>query len=126
MLCGAFFSIAGKYDIIATDGLVQHFGQEPEIVRKYVDYRNIIAQRIFQTYPACGVAVNFLGQRIHLDVRKSVCRHQTLEDGNAIVIGGIVHDNQFIVADQARYAGSCIRKNFFKSRRMVTYDKHDG
>ena len=94
--------VLGKYHVGATNCTCQHFRQVPDVIGLWIEYRDEITQGILEPDPRGCVRVDFLRQCIDLQVGKAVLAGKTLEKRYAFILGGVVNDNQFKVADEGR------------------------
>ena len=113
-----------KHHIRPGRRLLQHGRQQDHIISPWINDRHEIPQRIFQTRPRGGVRIDFLGQGVDLQVGKALLAGKLLEHRHAVIFGGIVHDDQLIIADQGRDEGRCLPNNGFQFARLVTDDQH--
>ena len=60
-----------------------------------------VAQCIFQTNPGSGVRIDHFGEGVNLQIGVTIFSCQTFESGNAVVIRGVVHNDEFVVTDES-------------------------
>lgn len=120
-----FLLIVGKHHIDPAGSLLQHVGQEGDVIGFRIYDDREVPQRILQSYPGGGIGVHFLGQGIYLQIGQAIDAGELLQSSYAVISGGVVDNDKFVITYQGTDNSCRALEDALQLGSLITNDEHD-